>query len=126
MDRSIAEHSRLITRLHATEEYSFIKGENLEKGDILTAEIKKLCHDCGTSYEHANRALIDVDKQLFQEMIRNEKTDLVAEIKKLCCKYDITYAAINRSLFEANYDLYNETLRSYTPKKLTNDNSSFI
>ncbi|EAD5424322.1 hypothetical protein EVX54_01985 [Listeria monocytogenes] len=118
MDRSNAQALGFIRKFHATEDCSHIKGVNLEKGDILTAEIKKLCHDCGTSYEHDNRALIDVDKQLYQEMIRNEKTDLVAEIKKLCCKYDITYAAINRSLFEANYDLYNEMLKNYTPKKM--------
>ncbi|MBC1353792.1 hypothetical protein HB837_15380 [Listeria innocua] len=121
MDRSSAQALGFIRKLHATEEYSFLKGENIEKGDILTAEIKKLCHDRGISYESANRALLDVDKQLYQEMIRNdinEKTDLVAEIKKLCCKYDLTYAAINGALFEANRNLYNEMLRSYTPKKM--------
>ncbi|EAG4505882.1 hypothetical protein CBM20_14155 [Listeria monocytogenes] len=120
MDRNNAEHSRFIRRLHSTEEHSFLKDENIEKGDILTAEIKKLCHDRGTSYESANRALLEVDRQLYQEMIRNdinEKTDLVVEIKKLCCKHDITYAAISRALFKADEKLYDVMLRYYTPKK---------
>ncbi|HAC4847973.1 TPA_asm: hypothetical protein GZV06_14990 [Listeria monocytogenes] len=118
MNKSNAQALGFIRKFHATEEYSFLKGENIEKGDILTAEIKKLCHDRGISYENANRALLDVDKQLYQEMIRNdinEKTDLVVEINKLCCKYDITYAAINRALFKANEKLYNEMIRNYTP-----------